>query len=218
MKSIKFLSAFLSICLVASVATAGPVAITNGDLDDVPFGFSQGIPSGWSTTGASWFGNPGAAHTGTNAWYAAGNGFPGPTGGNLFQNVTAAVSAAFGGLTNGVQYTLTSCVYIKGNTGISFGITQGSPGAHGTVTTTSSTIPADTGNWELMVKVQTFTYSGGALYLDARWSGNIGTNLDTFSLSTGVQTHSAVPEPASFAMLGMGLLGLGFLGFRKVRK
>jgi len=218
MKSFKIMSAFLAIVLIASVSYAGPVGIANGDLDDVPYGFSQGIPANWSTTGASWFGNPGGAHTGSNAWYAAGNGFPGPSGGNLFQDVTAAVSAAFGGLTTSSVYTLTSSVYIKGNTGISFGIRQlASSGPSGT--SIDSLTPANDGLWNLMTNTQTFTYMGGAIFLNASWSGNIGTNLDTFSLSTGSGGGGApVPEPSSFAMLGLGLLGLGFLGYRKVRK
>lgn len=220
MRSIKILSAVLAITLVASSAFAGNVAILNGDLDDVPYGFSQGIPANWSTTGASWFGNPGGAHTGTNAFYAAGNGFPGPSGGNLFQDVTAAVSAAFGGLTTGNVYTLTSCMYIKNSTsGVSFGIRQlAATGPMGT--TVVNNIPVANTSWQLWSHVQTFTYLGSSIWLDTRWGGNNGANVDTFELSTGNAVHGGtpIPEPTSFAMLGLGLLGLGFLGYRKVRK
>ncbi|REJ65508.1 MAG: PEP-CTERM sorting domain-containing protein [Planctomycetota bacterium] len=222
MKSLKFLAAFLSICLIAGLANAAPVNIANADLDDVPYGFSQGIPANWSTTGASWFGNPGGAHTGSNAWYAAGNGFPGPSGGNLFQDVTAAVSAAFGGLTTGVQYTLTSCMYIKNSTsGVTLGIKQFSAtGLSGT--TVSQTIPAANSTWQLWTHTQTFTYLGSSIWLDTRWGGNNGANVDTFRLSTGTAhagtTTAPIPEPSSFAMLGIGLLGLGYLGVRRVRK
>ena len=217
MKNFKILSAFMAIVLIATVSYAAPVAVQNADLDDVPFGFSQGIPANWSTTGASWFGIGGPAHTGAHAFYGAGNGFPGPSGGNLFQDVTAGVSAAFGGLVTGSQYTLTSCMYmIAGSTGnMSFGIRQFS-GAGTLGTSIAQTVPVGPGFW---INTQTFTYFGSSIYLAARWSGNTGTVIDTFSLSTGTAAHGVVvPEPSSFAMLGLGLLGLGFLGYRKVRK
>lgn len=217
MKSLKFVSAFLSICLVAGMANAAPINIANGDLDDVPFGFSQGIPANWGTTGASWFGNPGGAHTGSGAFYAAGNGFPGPSGGNLFQDVTAAVSAAFGGLTIGNVYTVTSCMYVKNSAAVSFGVKQFSAtGLAGTTIVNNK--PANDPNWMLWTHTQTFTYAGSSIWLDARWGSNSGVNVDTFSMSTGAGHSTPVPEPSSFAMLGLGLLGLGFLGYRKVRK
>jgi len=196
MRSFKFLSTFTAICLIASMAQAGPIAITNGDLDAVPFGFSQGLPAGWSSTGASWFGNPGGCDTGSGCFYAAGNGFPGPGGGNLFQDVTTAVSSAFGGLTTGAQYEVTSTMYIKVASGdATMGLRQLSPtGPFGTTIAQNKPTVFVGGTYEEWTHTQTFTYAGGSLYLDTRWSGNFGVVVDTFSMITGQPSSCAIGD------------------------
>ena len=169
--------------MMAGFASATPVNITNANLDDNSFGFSQGVPTGWSSTGASWYGNGSGAHTGVTlgtpgsafdgSFYMNGNGFPGPNGGSLFQDVSGAISTAVGGLVIGNSYTLTQCAYIKNANGTNITpaitmelrqLSSGGPAA----TSINQVYPTMTGDYQLYSHSQSFQYLGGSIFFFVR--------------------------------------------------
>ena len=62
----------------------------------------------------------------------------------------------------------------------------------------------------------TTTTSGQLSFADlAGGNGNIGNILDNVTLSTGLTRVSGVPEASTWAMMFVGFLGLGLMGYRR---
>ena len=71
---------------------------------------------------------------------------------------------------------------------------------------------ADTGNWESFVELLS-----DPQYFAVAWNfTNVGPTGINYHFITG--TSAVVPEPATLAVLGLGLAGLGYVRTRKVRR
>lgn len=150
--------------------------------------------------------------------YAEGSLVFNPNSGQQHLDLTGAVNTVVGGvsqtvaLTVGTPYTLSFYLGNADNTVSTYllfsslevfinGATQG------VFTSTATTVNAI--SWELFSFNFTPTVASNTILFQNRTTGDNFTGLDDVSLV------AAVPEPGSFALLGLGLLGLGFMRRRR---
>jgi len=95
-----------------------------------------------------------------------------------------------------------------------FTIFAGGPGVTGTFTITGSPFYYDPAGGNLLMDIFVSGGTGGGIYLDAR-SGDaggvfsrmhdFGSAFEGYGLVTGFETGSAIPEPGSLGLMGLGL-------------
>lgn len=216
----------LSLCAHAAQATD---LVTNGSFElysgSAPKGtFSAVAPTGWSvgnTTALVFVDAPGTAGNGT--YLSVYSGFPStsPDGGNFIEadgdpSYSTSISQTVSGLVVGQSYTLTfdqaagQQAGFTGPTTEQWAVTFGADTQDSTL---YSLAQGATGSWEQ--QTMTFVAATAAQVLSFLAVGTPG-GAPPISFLDGVSLQaSAVPEPASLSLVGVGVLGLAAVGLRR---
>jgi PEP-CTERM motif-containing protein len=123
-----------------------------------------------------------------------------------FDGTFSITSATGGGGTNFLSGSFDDAVFGSGSS-LTLSASNGSPGE--SVTFTSMAIPAKDLGDPRAVSLS-FSDVHPAVGID-------GTTLAAFTSSVSGDFSANVPEPASLALLGVGVLGIGFVGRRRSR-
>ncbi len=234
----RLVSLALALSIGASAtAIAGTNLVTNGDFETTTNGGGQlGFntdATGWTTTGYNFLFTPGSADTnpGVTGQYGtlqlwgpnngSANGLPAtsPTGGNFvgadgaFQ--VGAITQTINGLTVGANYIVSfywGGAQQKGFDGANTEQWQVSLGASTQSTSVYQNPSHGFSGW--LQQSFTFTAASATEVLSFLAVGT-PTGVPPFSLLDGVTMYQDVPEPASLALLGVGILGLGAFRLRR---
>jgi hypothetical protein len=229
-------------CVALSFAAADARAynmVTNGGFEATTNGSGQmgGITdaTGWVTSGYNFVFTPGSADNGgvqssfgnLQLWGPNNGGAPSntlgasPDGGNYIGADGAyqvgAITQTIGGLVAGQQYSVgfdwagAQQYTFTGDTTEQWIVSLGSE-SH------STTIAQDTSHGFTGWSHTTFTFTAdGSSEVLSFLAAGTPNGEPPFSLLDGV-TMTAVPEPASMAIMGSGLAALGFIRRRRARK
>lgn len=209
-----FLTLFASAALTLSAsahADTPPTSLTEG-FDDIS------SLSGWvinnANGGQSWFqGNDGifAAQAGADNSYAAANFLSGASGTGAIDNWLITPELTLSGTTRITFYTRTADAGFDDNLGVLFGAGNGTDIGGFKTSLLSIDAAAYPGDWTRYTAEFTGTGTGRFAF---HYTGNTNTS-DYIGLDS--VTISAVPEPSTWLMLGMGLAGVGFMARRSRR-
>lgn len=211
-----FLTLFASAALTLSAsahADTPPTSLTEG-FDNIS------SLSGWvinnANGGQSWFqGNDGifAAQAGADNSYAAANFLSGASSTGAIDNWLITPELTLSGTTRITFFTRTASAGegFDDNLGLLFGAGSGSEITGFKTSLLSIDSAAYPGDWTRYTAEFTGTGTGRFAF---HYTGNVNASdyigLDSVSIS-------AVPEPSTWAMLGLGLAGVGFMARRSRR-
>ena len=225
--------------LVASTGVQAGNLVVNGDFEITTNGSDQQIDqltqvTGWTSNGYNFVVAEGSADTsgftgqygGLSLWgpnNGSNNGFTySPTGGNFIAAdgafAQAPIEQTILGLTPGQQYVVSfdwAAAQQFGYDGPNTEQWQVSFGNSSQLTSVFSNADHGFGGW--WHEAFTFTANGTSELLSFL---AIGTppGVPPFSLLDGVSVHAAVPEPSSFALSALGVIGLGVVRMRRRSK
>ena len=234
-------AAVVAASLIGSAAYAGPTnLVMNGDFSATSYSQNSQFGTGYGGQGVTdWTGNGGydlyftsaASSTTQSALSQYGGGLEklwaatnSPTGGAFVAldgdpAVGGAISQTINGLKAGDTYALSfswAAGQLQSRTGATTEQLQASLGGQTFLTNTVANPSEGFTGWF----TTTFDYvATGASETLSFLSIGTPTGLPPIATLDGVSlTDVAVPEPMSFALLGMGLAGLGFIRFRAARR
>ncbi len=188
-----------SVLFAATAAVLSFVTQANADYSVTPSGLT---PASFGTAPATNFTFQIPTTTGGSPTQPGFDGFAQP-----FNVINVAEPNAMLGSTG--SFTLSETITITGGTGTPGNVVGTLSGTfsfqNATSTFTGATFTPNAGSFGFTVSAITYTQPSVGSVNGASNSGNISLTV----------TPTAVPEPASIAMLGLGLVGVGFNAYRR---